>query len=931
MRLLPVLPLLLLVSAVGAERTASLKVLISWGHDAAQAQRYWVKPEPADDRLKVRNAVGVLLEAGEVEREGAWETNAGGGDIDGVEFELEYDSTPDKPVDNLHIIWSDLIAAADADTARRLSREPALRVNPQKLTVRMNPEGTRGFSVTVEQLLAEGALWIPSHGVYISTGDRMLPFEEHQNALQNGMHRRVLDEVRREPEATYRKYTALWEDMGHPAYTNPQQRGPGHIVGVTWDSAIAKFGVDRGAGVWNDYGNPDKFQFWFDFADLTKGITPYWKGQSLKDGLPVITTVLEREGVRYEIEQFAYPLNGPPPSRRGDIQMVLFQKVRLTDLTGEPREIPVRMAHRRQFPSHVNSTIEMERQGNTALFREAGYRRALLSVEAPEGELYWSGTRDYQREQKRIDATLILNLPAKGSREFVVKLPSPPVEPEDTAKLTGLDFAAARASTLKFWSGYVARGAQFLVPEKAVNDLFRASLWHALRLPRRHGGEGGDVRIDLPYSNFAYSQTGTPWPVNQAVYVDYMIYDLRGYHGISAEELLAQFRNNQERDGHVNGYANWLVYTPSMLYSVAQNYLLSADRAAFDRLLPYSLKALDWCLAHQRDAERLPARVRGLAHGPLNDGTGDGFWAFNQAYMYAGLDIFGKALEMAGHPRAAEARRAASAIRESIDRAFHAASVSSPLVQLRDHTWIPYVPSEAGSSRRLMEQWYPTDIDTGAVHMIRLKAVDPGGDLASWLLDDHEDNLYFRNWGAANEPVYNQHATAHLWRDDPAAVVRAFYSYMASAFSHSALEPVEHRWTHGQYFGPPSTDGAWFELFRNMLVHERDDGSLALAMAAPRAWFENGKKIEVRGAPTWFGPLTMTIESRSVSGTISADVETPSRSRLRALLLRLRHPDGKPMLSVTVNGQNWKDFQPEKDLVRITDPAAAKYTVIARY
>jgi hypothetical protein len=32
-----------------------------------------------------------------------------------------------------------------------------------------------------------------------------------------------------------------------------------------------------------------------------------------------------------------------------------------------------------------------------------------------------------------------------------------------------------------------------------------------------------------------------------------------------------------------------------------------------------------------------------------------------------------------------------------------------------------------------------------------------------------------------------------------------------------------------------------------------------------------------------------------------------------------------------VNGQNWKDFQPEKDLVRITDPSATKYTVIARY
>ena len=83
--------------------------------------------------------------------------------------------------------------------------------------------------------------------------------------------------------------------------------------------------------------------------------------------------------------------------------------------------------------------------------------------------------------------------------------------------------------------------------------------------------------------------------------------------------------------------------------------------------------------------------------------------------------------------------------------------------------------------------------------------------------------------------------------------MRAFYSYMASAFSHSVFEPVEHRWTHGQYFGPPSTDGAWFELYRNMLIHERDDDTLVIAQATPRAWMQDGQKIELERVPTYFG------------------------------------------------------------------------------
>ena len=68
--------------------------------------------------------------------------------------------------------------------------------------------------------------------------------------------------------------------MGNPAYSNPQPRGPGHIVGLTWDSAIHKFGIDRGAGVWSDEGNPDKVRFWFAFGELGKGVGSTLEGRS---------------------------------------------------------------------------------------------------------------------------------------------------------------------------------------------------------------------------------------------------------------------------------------------------------------------------------------------------------------------------------------------------------------------------------------------------------------------------------------------------------------------------------------------------------------------------------------------------------------------------------------------------------------------------
>ena len=921
---------LLWLAALPAQaETRTLVVHGSWGHRAADAVPHRASLSGSQG-LSIQDAAADGFERGDRLERLVARTTAGRSDSDGVRLTLQYPGTELHATQNVHVLWTDLIAASDADTARRLMRDPAFHSAAPALTVQLDEAGTRGFTVTIPQLLAERAVWVPSLDVYVSAGDTPVPFGQHMAALESRKGTRMLDRLRAEPEATLAQYTALWEDMGHPAYSNPQTRGPGHIVGLTWDSAIHKFGVDRGAGVWNDEGNPDKLRFWFAFGEMGKGITSTWKSQRLSDGLPVMTTTFEEDGVRYEVEQFAYPLHGPPAERRGDMPMVLLQRLTATELRGTPRTVPVPMTHRRAMPPFADATFVADRRGETTLFKERGHGRVLLGVEGATDAVF-SGTSDYQDRQKRLDATVFLDLPAGGSRELLVKLPSPVVAADDVPAFVAIDYAKAREQTLAFWSDYVARGAQFRVPEPIVNELFRASLWHALRLPRRHGGAGDQVRIDLPYSNFAYSQVGTPWPVNQAVYVDYMLYDLRGYHGISAEELRAQFRNNQEADGHVNGYANWHVYTPSMLYTVAQHYLLSNDRESFERLLPQSLAALDWCLAQVSQSARNEGPAQGLVRGPLNDLTGEGIWAFNQAYLFAGLDLFGRALERHGHPRAAEARAAGASLRQAIERGFGAASMRSPLVQLRDGTWTPYVPAEALTPRRLLEQWYATDVDTGAVHLLRLKALPSKGVLADSLLHDHEDNLFYKGWGIANEPVYNQHGTAYLLRDEPEAVVRTFYSYIASAFSHSALEPVEHRWTHGQFFGPPSTDGAWFELFRNMLVRERDDDALVVAQATPRAWLRDGQRIDIENAPTYYGDLTATIESRAASGEIRADIRMPSAGRPKTLLVRFRHPEGKRMQTVTVNGRPWTDVQPDGDWVRIPSPDAGRYEITVRY
>src|SRR5262249_23668274 len=159
--------------------------------------------------------------------------------------------------------------------------------------------------------------------------------------------------------------------------------------------------------------------------NLAEGIAPYWKSQTLDKGLPIVKTVLERDGVRYEIEQFAYPLNGPPDQRRGDLSMILLQRVRLTNLSGEARVVPVTMVHQRNLPTQDDPGVTAEQQNGQVLVEESAHHSVLLAIRPEGANLAWAGVQEQGQKEKRIDVTLSVPLPAYGTGEFFLALPSP--------------------------------------------------------------------------------------------------------------------------------------------------------------------------------------------------------------------------------------------------------------------------------------------------------------------------------------------------------------------------------------------------------------------------------------------------------------------------------------------------------------------------
>jgi hypothetical protein len=114
-----------------------------------------------------------------------------------------------------------------------------------------------------------------------------------------------------------------------------------------------------------------------------------------------------------------------------------------------------------------------------------------------------------------------------------------------------------------------------------------------------------------------------------------------------------------------------------------------------------------------------------------------------------------------------------------------------------------------------------------------------------------------------------------------------------------------------------------------MLVTERGN-ELWLAPFVTNNWMKDGMTVAVKNAPTRFGKVSYRITSHASSGYIEASIDSPARTAPESIVIRLRHPDGKKIRSVTVNGVRHTDFDNAKDCIRIS-PAAGRITVRAEY
>jgi len=531
------------------------------------------------------------------------------------------------------------------------------------------------------------------------------------------------------------------------------------------------------------------------------------------------------------------------------------------------------------------------------------------------------------------------------SHTFYVKIPSITLlDKPEFEKLKGLEFEAERAKIVKYWLSLLSRGTQIEVPNEWLRDFYRAYLSHVHITDDK---EPDSQRYICRVSSFNYG-----FFTNEATMVINEL-DRRGLRD-EAERRLDVFTHYQgtavmagmyaTKDGvfyGAGGYECGRGYGQHhgwSLWVLAEHYRYTRDKEWLSKVAPNLIKGCDWIIKERQATMKFDEKGKKvieygfLPPGGVEDVTDFWHWNATNAHAYRGLKSVADVLGEINHLEARRLKKEAEAYRKDLLAGMMEAAVRSPVVKLRDGTWIPHFPSRP--ERRGRDSGWIRETLEGAMLLIITGLVDPYSKEAEWILKDFEDNLYIseqygytipdfnRYWfsrgGFSMQPNLYGFQIPYIMRDDTKHYIRAVFNSFTIAFYPNTRMLTEHPlptmadWA-GDHF-KTSDEAISCGCLRLMLIYEKGK-DLLLLPAVPHAWLEDGKRIAVKDAATYFGNLSFKVESKVSEGLIKMTLTPPMRNPPKSINVRFRHPKDLKISKVQVNGKEWKDF--EGDMVHI--------------
>jgi hypothetical protein len=811
------------------------------------------------------------------------------------------------------------------------------------------------FSFAADEVAKGDRIYVKNFGALVTEErDPVGSLAEYARTLAASGANSVYVSVKEHPEQTLEN---AWNDM-------PLKRQYPFVIGL--EGARQRFKIQPDGGVWMNHPNyapkhpgsevgrlmwPDPVSYQFGFP---KG---QFADRTIAEGyLPIVTTRWLEDGLIYEEEAFATTASGELSASQplaGDEPMATLVKIRIVNSGAQAHTAHLRFSTGQQQRDSQEirpfETVKLEGDRVVGTHEGRDAIRFLVDTKAGGKTAAKNGGIEWQMEMA----------PYK-THEIFVRIPFlTPGSDGEAAKIRALDYGTQRQRVAAFWKARVAAGSTVETPEPWLNDFYKAELTHLLINDER---EVGTDRYAARVGGFYYGAYG-----NESIM---MISDLdrRGY-AKEAERSLELFLHYQgtvalpgtftSQEGELYGAGGYEAggynqHHGWILWGLGEHWWYTRDREWMQRSARKIVAACRWIadqrkLTQKQDQEGRRAPDYGLLPaGSLEDVTDFWPWLSTNTFSWWGMANAAAALKDFGDPAGAQLVEEAEQYRQDILRDFTEATVLSPVVALRDGTYVQDMPSNPYLRGRA-HGWIRETLE-GAIMMPITRLLDPSSMLGTHILQDFEDNRYisdrfgysipvfdrfwFSRGGFSMQPNLIHGPLPYLYRDDIANYVRAYFNPFAAGYDPGTRELPEHPLPElGMFLGDwfKTSDESQSTYWLRLMFAAEIDDVLYLGRALPRYWLRDGETVGIRNATTHFGPLSYTIRSEAGQGKITMMLEPPLRNAPKQIVVRFRHPEGKPIARVQVNGSAWSEVNTQKGDIRLPGTLKGRTVIVAEY
>jgi hypothetical protein len=472
--------------------------------------------------------------------------------------------------------------------------------------------------------------------------------------------------------------------------------------------------------------------------------------------------------------------------------------------------------------------------------------------------------------------------------EFI--LPHQPISENRARQLAARNFEEKHRECRNFWREKLNQAARIRLPEKRIEEMLQAGLLHLDLVTYGREPQGALAPMIGVYSPIGTESS----PIIQ-------FNNSMGRHDI-ARRALMYFLEKQHEDGLIQNFNGYMVETGAALWSMGEYFRYTRDATWVRQVAPQLLKSceylLNWRKRNQVDS------LRGKGYGLIEGKVADPEDTFHQfmlnGYAYLGLSRVAEMLEAIDPANSARLRREADAWKQDIRTALFQSMASAPVVPLGDGTWCPTVPpwTEAiGLQAQFVQPgnaythgtFTARDALIGPLYLIFCEVLDPAEPAARTMLNYHCELFYQRN-AAFSQPYYSRHA----WVELKLGLIKPFLKTYYNTVSALADRETYTFWEHLYLVSVHKThEEAWFLMQTRWMLYLEDAQTLRLLPGIPRAWLENGKSIDLEEVASYFGPVSLHVNSNLEHGFMEATIACPAERKPETVVLRLPHPVGQ--------------------------------------